>query len=208
MNAVHTPVREVDLTERTGRRGTTGWWLLTLAAGLLGIVGTIWQMVERLAYESDPGREAFCEINAAVSCSSVYSHWQSSALGLPNALIGLPVFAMLTSAAVAGLLGSRHSPRYLALMWGLALFMTAFATWYMEQTAFVIGSLCVFCAASWLFIIVAGVSLTRVLEAERGLGAGAAGRRLSYLVDRDLDVVAWLVLVLSVTAMLVLKLPW
>jgi uncharacterized membrane protein len=205
MGIMEAPERE---TVVVGRGAPTVWWVIALVGGVLGIAGTIWQMVERLAYESDPTGDSFCEINAAVSCSSVYSHWQSSALGLPNALIGLPVFAFISSAAVGALLGSRPSHRYLASVWGLGLFMTVFATWYMEQTAFEIGSLCIFCAASLVCIMIVGVGLTRVVAAEQALGTGRAGRRLARLVDSDIDLALWVGLGVAVAAMLFLRLPW
>ena len=205
MDVVQTLEQEPDLE---ARGSTRPWWLLVLAGGLLGIVGTIWQTVERLAFESGSAGVSFCEINAAVSCSGVYSHWQSAALGVPNSLIGLPVFAVLVSAAVAALLGSRHSGRYLVAVWGLALFMTAFATWYMQQTAFTIGSLCVFCAASLVNIMIVGVGLTRVVEQEGALGDGRVGSRLTAMVGSQVDLALWLGLGMLVTAMLVVGLAW
>lgn len=49
-----------------------------------------WQTVERIAWAADPQAPSVCEINTVLSCSSVYPHWQSSALGIPNSLIALP----------------------------------------------------------------------------------------------------------------------
>jgi uncharacterized membrane protein len=178
------------------------WWWLVLAGGLLGIVGRVWRTIERRAYGSGDKGPSVCDISAIVSCTNVYSHWQSSALGVPNSLIGLPVFAFVTSAAIAALLGTVHSTRYVAVVWGLAVFMTLFAVWYMEQTATSIGSLCLFCTASLLNIMLAGVGLTRVVDAHGALGAGRAGQRLHRLVDSWADVALWVGLAFAVAAML------
>ncbi|QNN51320.1 vitamin K epoxide reductase family protein [Nocardioides mesophilus] len=202
-----TPVRTHDAaaSERV-RPAARGWWLLVLGAALLGIVGTIWQTVERIAFESGSQGPSFCEISSVVSCSSVYAHWQSSALGVPNSLVGLPVFAILASGAASALLGSRLSRGYLRLVLGLALFMTGFATWYMQQTAFDIGSLCVFCAASLALIMLAGLGLVRIAAAEAALGSGRTGRTVAGLVDAGLDIALWVALGLGVATMLVLGL--
>ncbi len=137
-----------------------------------------------------------------VSCQTAYAYWQSSALGIPNSLIGLPVFAVVASTAAAALLGSRHASSYLAGVWGLALFMTAFAFWYMEQSAFEMRALCLFCTASMVNILLASVGLTRVVAAHRALGTGSAGRALDRLVDRRVDLVFWAGVALAVAAML------
>jgi uncharacterized membrane protein len=182
-------------------RSVSRWWYAVLVGGVLGIVSTVWQTVERIAYAAGSD-SSVCDISAVLSCSNVYSHWQSSALGVPNSLIGLPVFAVLTSVAVSGLLGSQLSRATLAASWGLALFMTGFIVWYLEQTAFDIGSLCLFCTACMVNIALVGAGLTRVVDAETVLGDGPAGRRLRSLVDSWADLALWAGLLMAVAAML------
>jgi uncharacterized membrane protein len=191
---------------QTAAPATRTWWWLVLAGGLLGIVGTVWQTAERLSTLAEPGGGSVCDINAVIACGSVYEHWQSSALGVPNALIGLPVFAVMASAALGALLGSRLSTRYVATLWGLALFMTLFVFWYMQQTAFAIGALCLFCTASMVNIMLAGIGLTRVADAEGALGQGSVGRTVHRLVDGWWDLVLWLTLAAAVAGMLVVGL--
>jgi uncharacterized membrane protein len=195
MNAELTSTRSVVRTAR-------GWWGLVLAGGLLGVIGTVWQTVERIGFESGTDGSAVCDINAVISCGSTYSFWQSSALGVPNSLIGLPVFAIMTSGALAALLGSRLSSRYIATLLGLSVFMTAFVFWYMEQTAFVMGALCLFCTASMINIMLVGTGLTRVAAAEGALGDGKAGQRLRLLVDAKADLMIWFGIALIVGVML------
>lgn len=173
-----------------------------LIGGSLGIITAAWQTVERLAYAADPTADSVCEINAVLSCSSVYSHWQSSALGIPNSLIGLPVFALIASAGLAGVLGSSLSRGYLAAIGGMTLFMAGFVTWYMFQSAFVISVLCLFCVACMVNVVVAGIGVTRVAAAQQVLGHGRAGRELRLLVESGADLIAWLGLAAAVAVML------
>ncbi len=184
------------------RQAHRGWWWLVLTGGLLGITSTVWQTVERIAYAANSDAPSVCEISTVVSCSSVYSHWQSSALGIPNSLIALPVFALISSAAISGLLGSRLSPRFLVGLLGLSVFMTGFIVWYLEQTAFAIGALCLFCAACMVSILLTAMGLTRVVDSERALGEGPAGHRLHTFVDSWGDYAVWFAIVLGVVSML------
>lgn len=178
------------------------WWALVLAGGVLGMVGTVWQTMERLSYESGTGGPSVCDINAVISCGSVYGNWQSSALGVPNSLIGLPVFGVMASAGLAALLGSRLSGRYIATIFGLSVFMTLFVTWYMEQTAFAIGALCLFCTASMVNIMMIAIGLTRIADAAGALGDGPLGRRFHVVVDSGMDLAVWIGLAVLVATML------
>ena len=182
------------------------WNLLVLIGGALGLFTAGWQTVERIAWASDPQATSVCEINAVLSCSSVFSHWQSSALGVPNSLIAMVVFGFLASTGLAGLLGSQLSRAYLATVFGMTVFMTAFVVWYLEQSALSIGVLCLFCVGCAVNIIVAGIGITRVASSEGALGHGGFGRGVAAMVASGADIVAWLGLAALLTLMMVLGL--
>lgn len=186
--------------------GTTqarGWYALVLVGGTLGALTAAWQTVERIAWGADPTSGSICEINAVLSCSSVFSHWQSSALGVPNSLIALPLFAMIAATGLAGLLGSQLSRRYLASMFGAMVFFAAFITWYLQQSAFSIGVLCLFCVGCAVNLMVAGIGLTRVADAESALGDGALGRRVRLQVEAGGDLIIWAGFAVVLAVMLV-----
>lgn len=184
------------------------WYVLMLVGGVLGAVAAGWQLVERIAYAEGTNSGSFCEVNSVISCNSIFSHWQSSALGVPNTLVSLPVFAMIASAGLAGVLGSRLSRLYLATMLGITVFMALFMTWYMQQSAFAIGALCLFCTVGAASLITAAVGLTRAADAERALGDTGAGRQLRLLVDARADLVVWAGLAALIAVLLVLGLAF
>ena len=169
-----------------------GWYGLMVVGGGLGMISAGWQTVERIRWAAKPTASSFCEINSVLSCGSVYSHWQSSALGIPNSIIALAVFALAASAGLAGLLGSALSSRYLASVFGVTVFMTAFVTWYLEQSALSIRVLCLFCVACAVNIILVAVGVTRVASTEGALGEGRFGRGVAALVDSGADLVVWI----------------
>jgi len=182
------------------------WYLLMLVGGALGLFTAGWQTVERIAWASDPQATSVCEINAVLSCSSVFSHWQSSALGVPNSLVAMAVFGFVASTGLAGLLGSQLSRAYLATVFGMTVFMTAFVVWYLEQSALSIGVLCLFCVGCAVNIIVAGLGITRVAARAGALGRGGLGRGVTAMVSSGADIVAWLGLAALLTLMMVLGL--
>jgi uncharacterized membrane protein len=197
---------EASSAEAPPATAARGWWGLVMVGGLAGIVTAAWQTVERIQWASAPAVGSVCDLSATISCSSVFSEWQSSALGVPNSLIALPVFAMIASAGLGGVLRSRPSNAYTASMLGLSVFMTLFVTWYLAQSAFVMDVLCLFCLGCGVAILAASVGLTRVAAAQRALGSGRAGRSLDVMVRSGSDLIAWGGLAVVVALMLVLGL--
>jgi uncharacterized membrane protein len=180
------------------------WWAVALAGGAGGMVTAGIQTVERIEWAQNPGAAVACDLSAVISCSGVFAHWQSSALGIPNSIIALPVFAMLASAALAGVLGARLPRPYLASMLGLSVFMTAFVTWYLVQSAFAMGVLCLFCLGCGVAILLASAGLTRAAAAEGALGSGRLGRTVDTMVRSGADLLLWGGLALVVGLMLLL----
>lgn len=202
-----TPVqaRETRPARAASPPGRT-WYVLMLVGGLVGGLAAGWSTVERIAYAESPDTASFCEISSVISCNSIFNHWQSAALGVPNTLVSLPVFALLASAGLAGVLGSRLSRAYVATLFGLTVFMAAFVTWYMQQSAFAIGALCLFCTVGAAALIAIGIGITRVVDAEQALGTGRAGRQLRLLVEAGADVIVWLGLAALIAVLLFLGL--
>lgn len=192
--------------------GTTtpaaGWFVLMLVGGALGLVSGVWQTVERINFAAGTNADALCEINAVLSCNSVFTHWQSSALGIPNSLISMPVFALLAGGGLAGLLGTRLSRSYALTLFGTTLGMAGFLTWYMQQSAFAIGVLCIYCTVCAAALVAVGIGVTRVVDAEQALGTGRAGRQLRLLVEARADLIVWAGLAALIAVMLVMGLAF
>jgi hypothetical protein len=86
------------------------------------------------------------------------------------------------------------------------VFMAAFMTWYMQQSAFAIGALCLFCTVGAAALITVGIGLTRVVDAEQALGTGGVGRQLRLLVEARADLIIWVGLAALITILLLLGL--
>jgi len=166
-------------------------WAVLLASAVLGIVLTTVQIVEKISILKDPFTSLACDVNSTLSCSSVLTAWQSSVLGPPNALIGAIMFALLGSAALGGLLGNAVSRAYLAVLWGLAVFFLCFASWFMFETAFSIGALCIWCVGITTAVVVSCAALTRLADRGAVFGDSAVGRAVGRLVRTGADLTVW-----------------
>ena len=191
--------------ERSRDRASVLWWIVLLA-GLGGTALTTVQIMEKVAILKDPATHLACDVNSVLSCSNVLLSWQASVLGPPNALIGAIMFTLLWSAALGRLLGSTLGTRHLALLWGLAVFFLCFATWFMEQTAFSIGALCLWCIGITTMVVVICACLTRLGVREGAFGRGGFGRWMVTVTHSGLDIIIWVGWWLVIAAMLVIGL--
>lgn len=167
-------------------------WLVVLLASLAGLAFTTIQIVEKIDILKNPYAALACDVNATLSCSDVLTAWQSSVLFPPNALIGAVMFAILGSAAVSGLSGSVLARGYLAGLCGLAIFFLCFATWFMYETAYDIGSLSLWCTGITTALVILNAAILRLADQQGALGVGRLGRAVAATVRSGADLLVWL----------------
>ncbi|MBF6541244.1 vitamin K epoxide reductase family protein, partial [Nocardia farcinica] len=107
-------------------------WLL-LIGGLLGTVAASVLTVEKMARLRDPAYVPSCSLNPIVSCGSVMDSPQAAAFGLPNSVLGIAGFAVVTTVG-AGLLSGARFQRWfwLGLQAGVS-FGVVFVHWSNSQ---------------------------------------------------------------------------
>jgi uncharacterized membrane protein len=174
------------------------WWWAMLVSSVIGIASGMTTVVEKIALLENPGQAAFCDINDQIGCTPVLLASQSSVLGPPNAAIGVVLFAMFAAAGLAGVMATPFPRSYRYVLLGLSVFFGLFLTWYMQQVAFAIGSLCPFCvvcAACVMVVVLASIRLVAldVHPADRGF-AGVVGTTVRSGLD-VIIVVGWTVLI-------------
>lgn len=190
---------------RTGRHNNAVVWVTMLVASLASLVASFVLAQDALRLAENPNADLGCNVNAVISCGTVASSWQSSALGFPNAFLGLMTEPVVITIAVASLAGVRF-PRWFMLsaqaVYSIGLL---FAYWLFEQAMFEIGALCPWCLTITVATTLVFFEITYVnirddnLFLPRRLQAG-----LTWFVRSNLDLlllVAWL-LVLTLAVVL------
>jgi uncharacterized membrane protein len=99
------------------------------------------------------------------------------------------MFAMFAAAGLAGVMGTHFPRSYRYVLLGLAVFFGLFLTWYMEQVAFAIGSLCPFCAVCAGCVMVVILSAVRLVALDVPTGARGLSGAVGTMVRSGLDVI-------------------
>lgn len=116
-----------------------------------------------------------CTISETVDCTKVAASDWSTLLGVPLAAWGVLAYATAGVLALTARRGHR-APGFgagLLLVLGAALTLAAAVLAYVSEV--IIGSLCLFCAASWLTSLAIFVAAFRLARRAGGVGAAVRG---------------------------------
>jgi uncharacterized membrane protein len=173
----------------------SAWWILI--AGVIGLIASATLTVEKIELLLNPAYVPSCNLNPIVSCGSVMTTPQASALGFPNSLIGIAAFAVVTVTGVLAL-AKVPLPRWYWIGVTLGtLAATGFVHWLIVQSLYRIGALCPYCMVVW----VATISLLVVVAS---IAFGPKGDGHSGVVVRELHHWRWSIATIWFTAVFLL----
>jgi protein-disulfide isomerase len=136
-----------NTSEIKGETGRVGYWV-SVVAGVVGI-GLSYELTKlHFLLERDPSHESYCNVSQTVNCDAVAKSAYSVFLGLPLSVWGLYAYAIAIFLGVWGIRTKRAAPAALILVLGGVATVGALVLAYLS--AFVIGSWCLLCAASWV----------------------------------------------------------
>ncbi|MEV6812358.1 vitamin K epoxide reductase family protein [Micromonospora sp. NPDC051296] len=170
-------------------------WVLAIGGGI-GLLAAGTLTVEKINLLSDADYVPTCSINPILSCGSVMTTPQAAAFGIPNPLLGIAGFAVVTTLGVILLAGVRL-PRWfwLGLQAG-ATFGVVFVHWLIYQSLYVISALCPYCMAVWVVTI--AIFLYTTLHNLRRIPPSSPLARLAGVASyHSVVLVAWYAVLLA-----------
>ncbi len=161
--------------------------------GAIGVLAAFFQMLEKLTLLKNKDAILSCDLSSVFSCSNVLNSWQSSVFGFPNSLMCMILFAIFATAGVAGLAASALSRGFRLGVQALSLFTLAFALWFLEQSIYDIGSLCILCIFCFAGLLLVNGAWLRLNAHD--LPVGERGRKaLSRAIASGADIFGWFIL--------------
>ncbi|MDG4798804.1 vitamin K epoxide reductase family protein [Micromonospora sp. WMMD1082] len=169
-------------------------WVLAVGGGI-GLLAATTLTVEKINLLADADYVPTCSINPILSCGSVMITPQAAAFGIPNPLIGIAGFAVVTTIGVILLAGVRLPGWcWLGLQAG-ATFGVVFVHWLVYQSLYVISALCPYCMVVWVVTI--AIFLYTTLHNLRRLPPSSPLARLAEVASyHSFILVTWYVVIL------------
>lgn len=176
------------------------WWTV-VASGIVGMLASFIQTIERIEYAKNPTVPLTCDVNSIFSCSNVFDAWQSSVFGFTNSLMCVVFFVLIMGIGLAGATGSIISKGLRLFTHFITVFFLAFGAWYLYQSSFVIGALCIFCIACYAAVIAANWALLRININDLPL-ASSHKTGINKMIGSGTDTFLWILYAIAIAAML------
>ncbi len=174
------------------------------AGGVIGTLAAFLQTIEKVDLLENSDKALACDLNSVFSCTNVLNAWQSSVFGFPNSLMCMGFFVIFATVGVAGLAGATLTRKFRLGVQLLALFVLAFALWFMQQSIFSIGALCILCMFCIGGLLLVNWSLLRINAAE--LPLKAQGKKfVERMIKLGADTFIWVLIALVLAFIMVIK---
>ena len=172
--------------------------------GIIGVAAAFLQTTEKIALLKNKDAVLACDLSSVFSCTNVLNAWQSAVFGFPNSLMCLTLFTIFATIALVGLSGG-NLPRRLRLgIQALSLFTLGFALWFLAQSIYVIGSLCILCIFCFAGLLLVNWGWLRLNAHD--LPIGEQGRALvGRVIANGGDIFGWCVLAAVVAFAMLLR---
>lgn len=176
---------------------------MSVGAGV-GLIASFWQMLEKLTLLKNAHAVLSCNLNSVFNCTNILNAHQSSVFGFPNSLMCIVFFALMLSAGLIGLGGAQLHKRVRFAYQAFALFFVGFGFWYLWQSIFNIGALCIFCIFCYGGLLLVNGSWFRLNYRELPLRKKTIAL-LDEWVGRGADIFVWCLVAAAITLEAIIK---
>ena len=170
----------------------------------MGAIASFIQIIERIAYGDNPLKSLSCDINSVFSCSNVFDGWQSSVFGFSNSIMCLLFFGVMLGVGLSGLFGAQLAKGLRLVMHFFSVFFLFFGAWYLQQSAFAIGALCLFCIFCYSGVIAINWAWLRLNIDDLPLLSNPAKAKVKKSFAKGADTFAWIMWGLVIAGMFVI----
>ncbi|NTW61364.1 hypothetical protein HGB24_01580 [Candidatus Saccharibacteria bacterium] len=173
-------------------------------SSLVGLTASFFQLLDKLAILKNPSTPLICNINSVFSCSNILNAWQSSVFGFPNSIMCIIFFALIISAGLIGVNnGIINRQMRLFYMW-LSFFFVGFGFWYLSQSIFEVGAMCIYCVFCYSAVLTISGSLFRLNYTEISKNK-TVKKFLTNMVKNQIDILIWIIIALVIIGELIIK---
>lgn len=172
--------------------------------GVIGLVASFLQMLEKIQLLKHADKALTCDLNSVFSCSNVLNAWQSSVFGFPNSLMCIIFFTVFAVVGLAGLSGALLPRGFRLGIHILSLALLGFALWFLWQSVYAIGSLCIFCIFCFVGLLLVNWAWLRINTDELPMGDHGQATLLR-LTQYGADTFIWVLLAVIVAFAMLLR---
>lgn len=178
---------------------------LMVLGAVMGALASFMQLIEKLQLLKNPESNLLCNVNSVLNCTNVLNASQSSVFGFPNSMMSLVLFVLFLGVGLVGMTGGTVSRFTRLLIHFLSLFTLGFGMWFLWQSTFNIGAICLYCILNFAGLILINIGWLRINYVDAFRSKNITNK-LEYTVSNNFDLVGWGLLTLAVLVTIYLQL--
>ncbi len=179
-------------------------YIAVTSAATIGLIASFVQMLEKIEILKNPQATLICNINPVFNCTNILDAWQSSVFGFPNSLMRIIFFVSIIILGIVGWTGRQINTKLRLFMQGFSLFFAGFGFWYLWQSIFVVGSLCIYCMFCYAAVLAINWALLRLNQKDIKFNK-TLSKTIDNLIKSNNDIFVWLSIAVIIVAEIIIK---
>ncbi len=188
----------------TIRKSTPNYYRIMAIGAAIGVVAAFWQTLDKITLLKNTNALLPCNLNSVFNCNNVLNAWQSSVFGFPNSIMCLVLFVTFFVTALVGLTGGTISKKMRLGVQFLSLFTLGFALWFLQQSTYAIGSICIFCLFCFVGLLAVNATWHRINLSDYPF-SGQTKQKLANFNVGNKDIMIWIAIAAIVAMAIVFR---
>lgn len=183
-------------------------WIFTviLITSIISLLSALILSIDAFKIAENPDVRLGCSINIFVNCATVAKSSYSAILGFPNSFIGLVGETVFVVIAVALLMGTKFSKKFMFGAQIAAIGALLFAFFLFFISSFIIQVLCPWCLLVFFSTLVMFTAVTRYNICEDNLFLSKnLSKTVKRFVEKDYDKFALAIVIVAIIAFIIIK---
>jgi len=179
-------------------------YLVMVIGAVAGFIASFWQLLDKLQLLKNSHVALSCNLNSVFNCTNILNSHQSSVFGFPNALMCVIMFTIALVAGLIGMGGAGIAKGLRFFFQFLAFFTVVFGLWYLWESIFNVGALCIFCVFCFSGVLLINFAWLRINYKDYPLSKKCS-LWLSKSIAHGADIFLWILIGLVVVAEALIK---
>lgn len=180
--------------------------IIILVTAILSLIAAFCLSIDAVELAKNPNAHLSCSINVVINCATVANSKYATLFGFPNSFIGMMFEPIFIVVAIALLIGTKFSKKFMFAIQVSAGCALIFAFGLFFISSFIIHVLCPWCMLVFISTIIMFFAISRYnIRGENLFLPNRLKNRLINFIDKDYDKFTVAILIVAIFAFIIIN---
>lgn len=180
--------------------------IVIIITAILSLIAAFNLSIDAVELAKNPNTHLNCSINVVINCATVANSKYASLFGFPNSFIGMMVEPIFIVIAIAMLMGTKFSKKFMFATEISAICALIFAFGLFFISSFIIHVLCPWCMLVFISTIIMFFAISRYNIRENNLFLSSKlEKRSNNYIDKDYDKLTLAIIIVIILAFIIIN---